>query len=216
VSSELGQILDKMIQPAIKKRYQSATEVLQALGTQSPPLSAQTPPPPPPQVPPPPPDSLKSARGVDYTHLRDLLAAGKWKEADQETIKVMLKAARREKEDYFDTGSIDNFACDDLRTIDQLWVKYSQGRFGFSVQKKIWLEVGGKVDWDTEKKLGDRVGWRKRRKGRKDWLSYNDLTFNLQEPEGHLPWVRCCVRVGFGLVGWWGLVLFSRIESCKL
>ncbi|MEG4457339.1 serine/threonine-protein kinase [Microcoleus sp. N9_A1] len=208
VSSELGQILDKMIQPAIKKRYQSATEILQALASQSPQPS--------PQVSPPPPDPLKSARGVDYTRLRDLLAAGKWKEADQETIKVMLKAARREKEDYFDTGSMDNFPCDDLRTIDQLWVKYSQGRFGFSVQKKIWLEVGGKVDWDTEKKLGDRVGWRKRRKGRKDWLSYNDLTFNLQAPEGHLPWVRCCVRVGFGLVGWWGLVLFSRIENCKL
>jgi serine/threonine protein kinase len=210
VSSELGQILDKMIQPAIKKRYQSATEVLQDIGTRSPQLSAQTPPPATP------PDSLKSAQGVDYTRRRDLLAAGKWKEADQETLKVMLKVARREKEDYFDTGSIDNFPCDDLRTIDQLWVKYSQGRFGFSVQKKIWLEVGGKVDWDTEKKLGDRVGWRKRRKGRKDWLSYNDLTFNLQAPEGHLPWVRCCVRVGFSLVGWWGLVLFSRIEKCKL
>lgn len=26
---------------------------------------------------------LKSARGVDYTHLRVLLAAGKWKEADE-------------------------------------------------------------------------------------------------------------------------------------
>jgi serine/threonine protein kinase len=210
VSSELGQILDKMIQPAIKKRYQSATEVLQDIGTRSPQLSPQTPPPATP------PDSLKSALGVDYTRLRDLLATGEWKEADRETFKVMLKAARREKEGWFDTNSIENFPCDDLRTIDQLWVKYSQGHFGFSVQKKIWLEVGGKVDYDTECKLGDRVGWRKRRKGRKDWLNYNDLTFNLQAPEGHLPWVRCCVQVGFGLVGWWGLVLFSRIEKCKL
>lgn len=210
VSSELGQILDKMIQPAIKKRYQSATEVLLALGTRSPQLSAQKSPPGQP------PDSLKSAQGVDYTRLRDLLATGEWKEADRETFKVMLKAARREKEGWFDTNSIENFPGDDLRTIDQLWVKYSQGRFGFSVQKKIWLEIGGKVDYDTECKLGDRVGWRKRRKGRKDWLSYNDLTFNLQSPEGHLPWVRCCVRVGFSLVGWWGLVLFSRIEKCKL
>ena len=76
---------------------------------------------------------LKSARGVDYTRLRDLLAAQKWKEADEETVKVMLKAAGREKEYYFNRESIDNFPCDDLRTIDQLWVKYSQGRFGFSV-----------------------------------------------------------------------------------
>jgi hypothetical protein len=147
------------------------------------------------------------------------LAAGKWKEADQETIKVMLKAARREKEDYFDTDSIDNFPCDDLRTIDQLWVKYSQGRFGFSVQKNIWLEVGGKVDWDTEKKLGDRVGWRKRRKGRKDWLSYNDLTFNLQAPVGHLPTQLCGWWGGFRGLGvkWrYGSSLASRAVSCNL
>ncbi|MEG5046822.1 serine/threonine-protein kinase [Microcoleus sp. B4-C1] len=127
---------------------------------------------------------LKSARGVDYTHLRDLLAAGKWQEADRETRKVMLKAARREKEGGFTVESIDNFPCDDLRIIDQLWVKYSQGHFGFSVQKKIWLEVGGKVDWETERKLDDRVGWRKENRP----LPYNDLTFNQnQAPRGHLP-----------------------------
>ncbi|MBD1884145.1 serine/threonine-protein kinase [Microcoleus vaginatus] len=214
VSSELGQILDKMIQPAIKKRYQSATEVLQDLGTRSPQLSAQTPPPATP------PDSLKSAQGVDYTRLRDLLATGEWKEADRETFKVMLKAARREKEGWFDTNSIENFPCDDLRTIDQLWVKYSQGRFGFSVQKKIWLEIGGKVDYDTECKLGDRVGWRKRRKGRKGWLEYDDLTFNLEAPRGHLP---SCARVfawggeglGWvvGVLGWLGLVVWFSLLS---
>ncbi|WP_333097959.1 GUN4 domain-containing protein [Microcoleus sp. Pol12A6] len=214
VSSELGQILDKMIQPAIKKRYQSATEVLQDLGTRSPQLSAQTPPPATP------PDSLKSAQGVDYTRLRDLLVTGEWKEGDRETFKVMLKAARREKEGWFDTNSIENFPGDDLRTIDQLWVKYSQGHFGFSVQKKIWLEIGGKVDYDTECKLGDRVGWRKRRKGRKGWLEYDDLTFNLEAPRGHLP---SCARVfawggeglGWvvGVLGWLGLVVWFSLLS---
>jgi len=214
VSSELGQILDKMIQPAIKKRYQSATEVLLALGTRSPQLSAQKPPPGPP------PDSLKSAQGVDYTRLRDLLATGEWKEADQETFKVMLKAARPEKEGWFDTNSIENFPGDDLRTIDKLWVKYSQGHFGFSVQKKIWLEIGGKVDYDTECKLGDRVGWRKRRKGRKDWLSYNDLTFNLQAPRGHLPssarvfaWGGGGLGWVVGVLGWLGLVVWFSLLS---
>ena len=219
VSLELSQILDKMIQPAIKKRYQSATEVLQALGTQSPQLSAQTPPSAPP------PDSLKSAQGVDYTRLRDLLATGEWKEADQETFKVMLKAARREKEGWFDTNSIENFPCDDLRTIDQLWVKYSQGHFGFSVQKKIWLEVGGKVDYDTECKLSDRVSWRKGG----EWLNYDDLTFNLTAQSGHLPrggveeWVGRLWRIGGSAVGCFvvagfgrGSSLASRTVSCNL
>ncbi|MEG3889418.1 serine/threonine-protein kinase [Microcoleus sp. Z1_A1] len=151
---------------------------------------------------------LKSARGVDYTRLRDLLAAGKWKEADGETLKVMLKAARREKEGYFDKESIENFPCDDLRTIDQLWVKYSQGRFGFSVQKKIWLEVGGKVDYETQCKLGDRVGWSKGGQ----WLDKSNLTWNKQAPAGHLP------VGGGGGVGWvvWCSSLASRAVSCNL
>ncbi|MEG3903296.1 serine/threonine-protein kinase [Microcoleus sp. B4-C5] len=126
---------------------------------------------------------LKSARGIDYSHLRDLLAAGKWKEADEETLKVMLKAARRENERYFTTESIKNFPCDDLRTIDQLWVKYSQGHFGFSVQKKIWLSVGGKIDYETGCKLGDDMGWRKGG----SWLNNSDLTYNKQAPSGQLP-----------------------------
>ena len=155
---------------------------------------------------------LKSARGVDYTRLRDLLAAGKWQEANGETRKVMLKAARQEKERYFTTESIENFPCDDLRTIDQLWVKYSQGHFGFSVQQKIWLEVGGKVDYDIECKLGDRVGWQKGG----SWLNNLDLTFNKQAQEGHLP-VGCLV-VG---VGCWGCDFFSsslasRTVRCNL
>ena len=158
---------------------------------------------------------LKSARGFDYTRLRDLLAAGKWQEADQETRKVMLKAARREKEGWFDTDSIENFPCDDLRTIDQLWVKYSRGRFGFSVQKKIWLEVGGKVDYETECKLGDRVGWRKEGK----WVNYDydDLTFNQKPaPVGHLPgngfW-RAWLWFDFNLIS---SSLASRAVSCNL
>ncbi len=139
---------------------------------------------------------LKSAMGVDYTRLRNLLAAGKWKEADEETLKVMLKAARQEKEGWFTKESIENFPCDDLRTIDQLWVKYSQGRFGFSVQKKIWLEVGGKVDYDTECKLGDRVGWRKGGQ----WLDYSNLTFKIAAQAGHLPWALAHA----GWYGGWG------------
>jgi serine/threonine protein kinase len=132
VSQELGDILDKMIQFGVKKRYQSADEVLAVLTNQKVVIA-------PTQV------ELKSAKGVDYTKLRNLLAAQKWKEADQETARVMLEAANRTKEGYLDRQSIENFPCEDLRTIDQLWVKYSEGRFGFSVQKQIWLELGGSM-----------------------------------------------------------------------
>ncbi len=118
--------------------------------------------------------------------LRDLLAAGKWKEADQETANVMLKVAGREKEGWLDRESIEKFPCEDLRTIDQLWVKYSNGRFGFSVQKHIWLEVGGKLgEYDQQiwENFCDRVGWRVNNK----WLYYSDQTFSPNAAGGHLP-----------------------------
>ncbi|MFM5887642.1 MAG: GUN4 domain-containing protein, partial [Dolichospermum sp.] len=73
----------------------------------------------------------------------------------------------------------------DLRTIDKLWVKYSDGRFGFSVQKRIYQGLGGTREFKTEiwLKFGDKVGWRKGG----SWLMYSDITFDKKAPEGHLP-----------------------------
>ncbi|MBO1347539.1 MAG: GUN4 domain-containing protein [Hormoscilla sp. GUM202] len=70
-----------------------------------------------------------------YHKLRDLLKAGEWEKADIETTRVMLQVADREKERWFRVDDIKNFPCQDLLAIDKLWVKYSDGPFGFSVQK---------------------------------------------------------------------------------
>ena len=157
---------------------------------------------------------------VDYTRLENLLEAGKWKEADQETLTVMLKVAGR---GWLDAESIKKFPCTDLRTIDTLWVKYSNGHFGFSVQKKIWQSVGGqpgKYDLGIYKKFAERVGWLKlgRRQlmqlGKKEenWVSYSEITFSINAPQGHLPGV--IINNGFRDIRetelWYQLYLFSR------
>ncbi|MFM6453720.1 MAG: GUN4 domain-containing protein [Planktothrix sp.] len=192
VSDRLGQVLDKLLQQGTKKRFQTAQEVLEALQLTVKPTSIQTPQPTPQLN-----IELKSAKGVNYNQLEQFLKAGKWKEADKETANKMLEVAGRTKKGWLDKPSIDNFPCEDLRTIDQLWVKYSNGRFGFSIQKKIWQEVGGKVDWKTEEKLGDRVGWRKN----SSWIRYDGLTYSLQAPIGHLPMVVSLRGPGF--LPWW-------------
>ncbi|WP_084386873.1 serine/threonine-protein kinase [Anabaena sp. CA = ATCC 33047] len=132
---------------------------------------------------------LKSAVGMDYSKLRDLLAAGKWKAADDETARVMLAVAKREKERWLRKEDIDNFLCEDIRTIDQLWVKYSNGRFGFSVQKRIYQSLGGTRDYDREiwEAFGDKVGWSQGG----SWLYYTDITFDITAPEAHLPLCPC-------------------------
>ncbi len=148
---------------------------------------------------------------MDYRKLRDYLAQGKWKEADEETRRVMLAVAKRENEGWLDVEDIDNFPCEDLRTIDQLWVKYSDGKFGFSVQKRIYQGFGGTREYNEEiwEKFGDKVGWRKGEKERVEsrgiweklrntwsdvwsqpvgsWLYYQNITFDKKAPEGHLP-----------------------------
>jgi len=55
---------------------------------------------------------------------------------------VMLKGAGREEKGWLNIKDIEKFPCEDLRTIDQLWVEYSNGSFGFSVQKRIYRSVG--------------------------------------------------------------------------
>jgi GUN4-like/Caspase domain len=43
---------------------------------------------------------LESEKGIDYRKLRDLLRAGKWEDADQETPAVMLQAANRKSQGW--------------------------------------------------------------------------------------------------------------------
>jgi serine protease Do len=130
----------------------------------------------------------QSLAKADYTKLEQLLAAGEWKEADGETVEKMLEVAGRQKEDWLDTESIEKFSCPDLREMDRLWVKYSNGRFGFSVQKRIYQSLGGTKEYDDKvwTAFSEAIGWRGRGKGGA-WLSYSQLTFNTNAPSAHLP-----------------------------
>ena len=146
---------------------------------------------------------------VIFQKLEALLKAGKWKDADLETSNLMLKLTKREREGWLRVEDVKNFPRQELRKMDQLWVKYSNGKFGFSVQKQIWLELGGKLDgkadWDTLTKLGDRAGWRKNG----EWLSYDSYTFSTNALSGHLPGFAL-PRVEGGWLG--GVTLFSSLD----
>ncbi|MDH6058022.1 P-loop NTPase fold protein [Umezakia ovalisporum] len=132
-------------------------------------------------------DDLSSERGIDYTKLRDYLKSQQLQEADTETYLVMLQAVGREPGDWLRTEELLNFPCTDLHTIDKLWLKYSGGKFGFSVQKEIYLSVGVKLDGSYNQeawgKFCDRVGWVEDRVG---WVE--DIWYLLLDlPAGNLP-----------------------------
>ncbi|MFB2980833.1 GUN4 domain-containing protein [Microseira sp. BLCC-F43] len=123
-------------------------------------------------------DALKDYIPVIYNQLRDNLAAGKWLEADWETSAAMLKVVHREKAGGLRVEDLQRFPTSELRIIEKLWEQYSQGKFGFSIQKQIWQSVGNNYF-----KFGDRIGWRQSG----TWLNYSQLTFATTAPLGHLP-----------------------------
>ncbi len=108
------------------------------------------------------PVALRSAKAIDYRKLEKLLKAKEWRAADELTTSIILNISNREKEFWLDMKHIRDFPSEDLRTIDQLWVHYSYGKFGFSVQKKEWLECGGEIDkynYEVWKKFAAKIGW---------------------------------------------------------
>ncbi|MBD2075072.1 GUN4 domain-containing protein [Phormidium sp. FACHB-592] len=146
-----------------------------------------------------------------YATLEDLLKTQQWREADEETYWLMLTTVGKEEGQWFDLEDLENFPCEDLRTLDQLWVKYSHGKWGFSIQRRIWQEYDSPM-FDDDSRVEDWimfcecVGWSKSG----DWLYHSDLTFDLKESQkGELP-------------GWFespqqgGGVLLSRIRACGL
>lgn len=124
---------------------------------------------------------LKSDSGISYNSLQKLLVNQDFQAADLLTIQKMCEAAGSQavKRKWLYFTEVESLPIQDLRTINQLWVVHSQGKFGFSVQREIWL--GLNKNWVN---LWPKIGW----KNGNDWTRYpNGFTWNLSAPRGHLP-----------------------------
>ncbi|MBV9390133.1 MAG: GUN4 N-terminal ARM-like repeat domain-containing protein, partial [Chroococcidiopsidaceae cyanobacterium CP_BM_ER_R8_30] len=123
---------------------------------------------------------LNSERSIDYSSLQQLLSHQDFQAADRLTLQKLCElagsAAMQRKWLYF--TEVENFPKLDLQTINTLWLVHSEGKFGFSVQREIWL---GSPSWE---KFWPKIGW----KTGNSWTRYPDgFTWNLTAPKGHLP-----------------------------
>jgi GUN4-like/ARM-like repeat domain, GUN4-N terminal len=124
---------------------------------------------------------LQSERNVDYVPLQQLLAQQSFQAADRLTLEKLCELAGTQSVQrkwlYF--TEVEKFPVIDLQTINQLWLVHSEGRFGFSVQRELWLSVG--KNWE---KLWYQIGW----KSGNNWTRYpQEFTWSLAAPRGHLP-----------------------------
>lgn len=160
-------------------------------------------------------DELDNLKGINYQKLRDLLAANQWQEADQETKLIMLKVANIEQQGKFEPEHLQNLSCEYLQGIDKLWLKYSKGHFGFTVQKRIFEKVGGKVGIDDYKaycRFGEEVGWLVKN----HWLSERNWKFSLNAPPGHLPLAPFLPLIrGIRSKKLYFCDFLSRLETCQ-
>lgn len=136
--------------------------------------------------------ALASDWGIDYTALRDLLAAGLWQQAHAETQRAMLIAAGRTQQAADPPPAlfiehVRAFPCTDLRTLDALWTWASRGRFGFSVQFNIYHSLGGtdRYDFTIWQAFCYHVGW----------IS-TEPCYRITAPVGHLPWIASTQVMG--------------------
>ena len=108
------------------------------------------------------------------------LAAKEWQEADMVT-RVMLSRKKYDTSPYLDVDAEKLIATEvrriEIRRIDALWQKYSNNRFGFTVQKSIYKK-------SQYQQFVVDVGWH----NGESWLSYSDILFAADAPKGHLPY----------------------------
>ncbi len=102
---------------------------------------------------------------INYEQLEKFLKSKKFKEADQETWNIIFSLSNKNKDSWLNPEDVKNLSCDNFNTINGLWNQYSQGKFGFKKQSKIWLNLGGepgifeKKDEKLAKSFRNSVGW---------------------------------------------------------
>ena len=133
-------------------------------------------------------DLISPDSQVNYNLLNQYLSQQEWRKANDETRELLLEATGRKAIGWATTEDLQTLSCWDLKTIDQLWQKYSQGKFGFSSQLPIYVETGNRpgklVGDDAYNRFGDRLGWRENN----DWIIFiENLDYSLDAPKGHFP-----------------------------
>jgi tetratricopeptide (TPR) repeat protein len=127
---------------------------------------------------------IESSIGVDYGDLKSYLKKGQWKKADQETARLFNTIISKSSgSDKVSVHAIEKIPVHDLATINRIWQEFSNNKFGFSVQSKIYKKSSSNKIY-----FGLAVGWCKVEGEKTVWQEPSSAVYNLEKAyEGHLP-----------------------------
>lgn len=151
-----------------------------------------------------------------YGKLRTMLQKGDYRSADEETTRIMLEVAQEER-DSLTPNDVSKYPCNSLQVIDEIWQKYSDNKFGFSVQLQIYFEVGGNIDtiraqdFEILQKFASQVGWLNEKK-ESQFENYDNWDFSLSASNGCFPAHWWKSPYGLKMVTFF----FARLISCNL
>ncbi|NJK61996.1 MAG: hypothetical protein HC921_04260 [Synechococcaceae cyanobacterium SM2_3_1] len=132
-----------------------------------------------------------------------------------------MRAAGMEQVERLTPEQVASLPCPDLKTIDQLWLHHSQGRFGFSVQMAIWQRYGSLAEGFRQ--FAEVVGWRHKNR----YLEYSQFPFDLDDAlPGLLPFAAVARgewMMQHRSLDWWLYrdpvyfqALADRLSACQL
>ncbi|KAF8765295.1 hypothetical protein HU200_008667 [Digitaria exilis] len=118
------------------------------------------------------------------------LAARDYRQADETTRALLIElageSARRRGYVFF--SEVQFISTEDLRTIDKLWKEHSNGKFGYSVQRRLWEK--SRRDFT---RFFIKIGWMKKLDTEIEQYNYrafpDEFMWEMKDdtPEGHLP-----------------------------
>jgi hypothetical protein len=126
----------------------------------------------------------RSAAAIDYGPLQAHLLQQDFEAADRLTSSHLrqLAGSAAEQRGYVYFSEVAALPALDLESLDRLWLTYSLGRFGFSVQGQILRRCQGR--WEA---LWSLLGW----KQDGVWTRYpSGFTWSITAPEGHMPLIN--------------------------
>lgn len=122
---------------------------------------------------------LQSQSNTNYHDLQQLLIKKEFLKADLLTQQKLKELAKLQGREWLYFTDIKKVPSADLQIIDKLWRIHSLDKFGFSIQRNLWLSVN--KNW---KQLWNKIGWEVDSQA----LRYpNEFIWDINAPKGHLP-----------------------------
>lgn len=163
-----------------------------------------------------------SSLELNYQNLELYLRSGRWKEADRETTRILLKSSGKNSFQLFLAGlyldDLNHLSCQPLIITDSLWRKYSQDKFGFGIQSQIWFAQETNLSKNPEKFYISNIHEIALAFEKVVQWDQNVFQYSINAPVGHLPsnlWIRESIKSIDGLNFDRMRIFFLQFDHCS-